>query len=57
MNRLALQVLDGLDWRTIPRFSDEQVAQIRSAGGSLGSEYDRKREQQQVEWLKSKNLR
>jgi len=57
MNRLALQILEGLDWRKIPRFSDEQVSQIRSAGGSLGSEYDRKREQQETDWLKSRSLR
>jgi len=27
MKQLALQILDGLDWRKIPRFSDEQIAQ------------------------------
>jgi len=51
------QILDGLDWRKIPRFSDEQLAEIRSAGGSTpGSDFDRKREKQQLQWLKSKNL-
>jgi len=58
MSGLALQVLDGLEWRKIPRFSDEQIAGIRAAGQQIaGAEYDRKREQRQMEWLKSKNLR
>ncbi len=58
MNGLALQILDGLEWRKIPRFSDEQIAGSRPAGQQIaGAEYDRKREQRQMEWLKSKKLR
>ncbi len=56
MNGLALQILDGLDWRGIPRFSDEQVAFLRSAGQPVESHYDRKRERRQMDWLKSRNL-
>jgi creatinine amidohydrolase/Fe(II)-dependent formamide hydrolase-like protein len=54
MNSTALQILDGLDWQKIPRFSDEQIAQIRAAGGSVSD--PEKREQRESEWLKSKKL-
>ncbi len=56
MNGLALQILDGIDWRKIPRFSNEQVAFIRSAGQPIRSEYNHKREQREVEWLRSRGL-
>jgi len=56
MNSVALQILDGLDWRKLPRFSDEQVQFIRSAGQELASNYDRNRAKRELDWLKSKNL-
>jgi creatinine amidohydrolase/Fe(II)-dependent formamide hydrolase-like protein len=56
MNSLALQILDGLDWRKLPRFSDQQIDFIRKSGQELGSDYDRQRTKRELEWLKSKNL-
>jgi len=56
MNTLALQILDGLDWRKLPRFSDEQLEFIRKSGQELGSDYDRQRAKRELEWLKSRNL-
>src|SRR5262245_12987514 len=56
MNSVALQILDGLDWRKLPRFSDEQLQFLRSAGQQLTSDYDLQRAKRELEWLKSKTL-
>jgi creatinine amidohydrolase len=58
INSLALQILNGLDWRKLPRFSDEQLKLLRSAGQPhlVESGFDQKRGQSQLQWLKSKNL-
>jgi hypothetical protein len=49
LNEMALKILDGFDWRKLPRYSDE-------VGPPTISEYDRQFDQRQTQWLKSKKL-
>jgi len=55
LNEVALQILDGLDYRAIPRFADE-MDPLNVAGEQGQLDYEKGVEKRQLEWLKSRNL-
>ena len=49
---LVLKILDGLDYRTIPRFSDQfDISKI--PGLQAEFEHDRAWQSKEIEWLRS----
>jgi creatinine amidohydrolase len=55
LSGLALQILDGLDWRKLPRFADD-VDPRDAQGESAVAANDRKIERRQLEWMKSHRI-
>jgi hypothetical protein len=52
---VALQILDGLDVRAIPRYVDE-MDPLNVAGEQSQLDYETAVEQRQLDWLKSRKL-
>ena len=52
---VALQILDGLDYRAIPSYADE-IDPLNVAGEQQQLEYEKRMEKRQSDWLKSRNL-
>jgi creatinine amidohydrolase len=53
--KVALQILDGLDYRSIPRYADE-MDPLDAAGEADQLEHERAVERRQAEWLKAHKL-
>ena len=53
--KIALQILDGLDYRSIPRYAD-QMDPLNVAGEASQLEHERAVEQRQADWLKAHKL-
>ena len=53
---VALQILDGLDVRAIPRYADE-MDPLDVAGEQSQLDYEATVEKRQSDWLKSRKLR
>jgi creatinine amidohydrolase/Fe(II)-dependent formamide hydrolase-like protein len=53
---IALQILDGLDYRAIPRFADD-MDPLNVAGEELQLEHERAVEKRQLDWLTTHHLR
>jgi creatinine amidohydrolase/Fe(II)-dependent formamide hydrolase-like protein len=56
LNEVALQILDGLDPRTIPRYADD-MDPLNAAGEQLQLDYEQAMEKREADWLKSRGLR
>jgi creatinine amidohydrolase len=56
LTSVALQILDGLDPRTIPRYADE-MDPLNVAGEQSQLDYEATVEKRQSDWLKSRKLR
>ena len=52
---VALQILDGLDYRAIPRYADE-MDPLNVVGEQSQLDYERAVEKRQSDWLKSRKL-
>jgi hypothetical protein len=52
---VALQILDGLDSRAIPRYADE-MDPLNVIGEQSQLEYEKGVEKRQLDWLKSRKL-
>ena len=52
---IALQILDGLDYRAIPRYADE-LDPLNVVGEQSQLDYERGVEKRQLDWLKSRKL-
>lgn len=55
MVELALSILDGLDYRKLPRYADK-IHPANVTGEKAQLDYEKKQAQRQAEWLKSKGL-
>ncbi len=56
MSELALQILDGRDYRKIPRFAD-QMDPLDAAGEQAQLDYEQTVEKRETNWLKAHSLR
>jgi len=56
VNEVALQILDGLDYRKIPRYADE-MDPLNVTGEAAELEFERTQEKRQSDWLKTNNIR
>ena len=54
--KVALQILDGLDYRSIPRYADD-MDPLDAAGEQDQLEHERAVEKKQLDWLKAHQLR
>ncbi|MBV9302175.1 MAG: creatininase family protein [Acidobacteriaceae bacterium] len=55
LNEVALQILDGLDCKKIPRYADE-MDPLNVAGEQAELDHERVIEKRELDWLKSHNL-
>jgi creatinine amidohydrolase len=55
LNQMALQILDGLDYRKIPRYADE-MDPLNVAGEGAELEYEHMQEKRELDWLKAHNI-
>ena len=55
VNEMAMQILDGLDYRKIPRYVDEMDS-LNVAGEDSELEYERTQEKRQQDWLKAHKI-
>jgi hypothetical protein len=55
VNEVALQILDGLDYRTIPRYAD-QMDPLDVVGEQAELGYEQAQEKRQSDWLKANKL-
>jgi creatinine amidohydrolase len=55
LKEMALQILDGLDYRKIPRYADE-MDPLNVAGERAELEYERMLEKRELDWLKTNKL-
>jgi hypothetical protein len=55
VNEVALQILDGLDYRKLPRYADE-MDPLDEAGEAAALEYERSVEKRELDWLKSNKI-
>jgi creatinine amidohydrolase/Fe(II)-dependent formamide hydrolase-like protein len=55
LNQVALQILDGLDYRKIPRYTDE-MDPLDVAGEGAELAYEQVQEKKELDWLKSHNI-
>ncbi len=55
LKEMALQILDGLDYRKIPRYADE-MDPLDVAGEKAELEYEQALEKQELDWLKTNKI-
>lgn len=55
VNEVALQILDGLDYKKIPRYADE-MDPLNVAGEAAELEYEQAQEKRESDWLKANKL-
>lgn len=55
LNEMALQILDGLDYRTIPRYADE-MDPLNVIGEKAELEHEQLLEKRESDWLKAKKI-
>ena len=55
LNEVALQILDGLDYRKLPRFADE-MDPLNTAGEQKELDYEQTQAKREADWLKMHNL-
>jgi hypothetical protein len=56
LNEVALQILDGLEYRKIPRYADE-MDPLNVAGEGAELEYEQVQEKRELDWLKAHKIR
>ncbi len=56
LNEVALQILDGLEFRKIPRYADE-MDPLNVAGEGAELEYEQVQEKRELDWLKAHKIR
>ena len=55
LNEMALQILDGLDYRNIPRYADEMdPLNVAAEGAEL--EHEHTQEKRELDWLKAHDI-
>ena len=55
LNEMALQILDGLEYRKIPKYADE-MDPLNVAGENAELEYEQALEKRELDWLKSHQI-
>ncbi len=55
LKEVALQILDGLEYRKIPRYADE-MDPLNVAGERAELEYEHMLEKRELDWLKTNKL-
>ena len=55
LNEMALQILDGLEYRKIPRYADE-MDPLNVAGEGAELEYEQVQEKRELDWLKANKI-
>ncbi len=55
VNAMALQILDGLDYRKIPRYADE-MDPLDVVGENAELQYEQAVEKRELDWLKTRKI-
>ena len=55
LNELALQILDGLDYKKIPRYADE-MDPLNIVGEGAELEYEQMQEKRELDWLRANHI-